>query len=237
VSEQLFISDLHLSPERPAISRLFQRFLWQRAAAASALYILGDLFDAWIGDDAEDACSRATLDALGQLSAGGCALYLQQGNRDFLLGEAFANQCGAQLIAEEHCLPLAGSQALLLHGDLLCSDDTEYQQARRMLRNPAFIQDFLAKPVEVRRQLAADYRRRSGEAISLKASDIMDVNPRTVDNAMNRHQVKILVHGHTHRPGDHWLGERRRIVLGQWLETGARILVNQGDDLRLIHYR
>lgn len=235
--EQLFISDLHLSPERPAISQLFQRFLRQRAAAASALYILGDLFDAWVGDDAEDVCGRETIEALGRLTAGGCTLYLQHGNRDFLLGEAFARRCAAQLIAEEHCLPLAGTQALLLHGDLLCSDDADYQQARRMLRNPAFIQDFLAKPVAVRRELAADYRRRSGEAISLKAADIMDVNPATIDDLMNRRQARILVHGHTHRPGDHRLGDRRRIVLGQWREDGAQILVCRGDELRLIHYR
>ena len=237
MGEQLFISDLHLSPERPAVARLFRRFLEQRATGATALYILGDLFDAWIGDDAEDEFSRRIIDAMGHLAHGGTHLYLQHGNRDFLLSKTFASQCSAQLIAEEHCIQLNYQHALLMHGDLLCSDDSDYQQARRMLRNPAFVQDFLAKPIAVRQQLAAEYRRRSGESTSLKAADIMDVNPQTVDDYLDRHQASTLIHGHTHRPGDHPLEQgRRRIVLGQWQEDGAQILVSDSDDLRLTRF-
>jgi len=220
MAEQLFIADLHLSAERPDTLMLFLRFLQERACRADALYILGDLFDAWIGDDDDAPLAGQVRAGLRALSDSGTALYLQHGNRDFLLGEQFLADTGAQLLDETAVVDLDGHPTLLMHGDLLCSDDTDYQQARLMLRSPAFIQDFLSRPLAERSALAAEYRQRSGEATSLKAEDIMDVNPLTVADYLRHHDVDRLIHGHTHRPGHHHHTvngqSAERWVLGEW---------------------
>ncbi|MEO5341861.1 MAG: UDP-2,3-diacylglucosamine diphosphatase [Gammaproteobacteria bacterium SHHR-1] len=242
MGERLFIADLHLSAQRPEVTRLFRAFIQRRAPAAQALYILGDLFDIWIGDDALDAFGREIADLLRGLTAQGSALYLQHGNRDFLLGEDFCARSGAHLLNEEQGLELPTGRCLLMHGDLLCSDDEDYQRARALLHSPEFIADFLAKPPRQRLQLAQEYRRRSGEATSLKAQDIMDVNPETLLRYMQRHQAQSLIHGHTHRPGLHELGGsaegKRRIVLGDWRPEGAVCLSLQADQgFRLFDFR
>ncbi len=225
---RLFIADVHLSEARPDISQHFLDFLGNKAAGAEALYILGDLFDAWIGDDLDSPFANGMRQALAKLSQHGTALFLQHGNRDFLLGSAFAKSCGAQLLAESHSLELGPHRALLLHGDLLCTDDREYQQARQLLRSPDFIADFLRRPIPERLQLAAEYRRRSGEVTSLKAQDIMDVNADTLENYRQQHQVNLVIHGHTHRPGVYPFEGGERIVLGDWQPQGTRYL--QVDD-------
>jgi len=222
MADTLLISDLHLSQERPATVGLFLRFLREQAATAGALYILGDLFDAWIGDDNDSPALAQIIQSMRHLSASGCQLLVMHGNRDFLIGERFADETGCVLLPDPHIATLGGIRTLLMHGDLLCSDDLEYQEARKLLRSPAFIQDFLSRPIEQRIQLAAEYRKRSGEVVSLKPADIMDVNQDTVERYMREHGVHRLVHGHTHRPALHQFeldGEpAERFVLQDWHE-------------------
>ena len=228
MSENLFISDLHLSPDRPGTIDLFLHFLDARARQATALYILGDLFDSWAGDDESSEVANRVRQALRELTPD-TRVYLQHGNRDFLLGERFLAETGTELLPEEALVELAGTPTLLMHGDLLCTDDVDYQQARMMLRSKAFIQDFLGKSLEERNIIVAEYRKKSGEATSMKPEDIMDVNQETVAAFMRRHQATRLIHGHTHRPGTHefQLDGRRaeRTVLAEWHEDRAEVLV------------
>jgi UDP-2,3-diacylglucosamine hydrolase len=242
VADQLFISDLHLSADRPDVTQRFLGFLDEHARRGTRLYILGDLFDTWIGDDCQDETSDRISAALRHASSKGLAVFLQHGNRDFLLGDAFCQRSGVQLIQDTHCVDLFGQQALLMHGDLLCSDDQDYQQARQLLRSPAFIADFLGKPIQQRRLLADEYRRRSGEATSLKAMDIMDVNANSVHQQMHQHGASLLIHGHTHRPQRHQLLEgKQRFVLGDWSSRGALYLRVGPEGAELtpypVHYR
>jgi UDP-2,3-diacylglucosamine hydrolase len=228
MADTLLISDLHLSAADPHNVERFVRFLDDEAAGAAALYILGDLFDTWIGDDNEAPPIPAITSALRRLTDGGCRLFVMHGNRDFLLGAVFAEKTGAELVADPLVVPFNGTPTLLTHGDLLCTDDLDYQKARLFLRDPAFIQDFLGRPLDERAALAAEYRRRSGEATSGKASDIMDVNQQAVEHLMTEHGVLQLIHGHTHRPAIHEfeLGGRpaRRIVLADWQAGGGEVL-------------
>lgn len=234
MSEQLFIADLHLSAERPDTLALFLRFLTERAPRAQRLYVLGDLFDAWIGDDDDSDMARRVRAGLKALTESGTAVYIQHGNRDFLIGDAFLAATGARLLEETVVVDLAGHPTLLMHGDLLCTDDVDYQQARHMLRDPAFIADFLSRPLAERAALAAQYREKSGEATSLKAQDIMDVNEATVVGYLRRHQATRLIHGHTHRPGVHALqvdGQAaERWVLSEWhAQHGEALCVRDGQ--------
>ena len=199
----LFVSDLHLSPDRPETVGLFLAFLQGPAAQAADLYILGDLFDAWIGDDLQTPPIPDIQSALGQRSARGTRIWLMHGNRDFLIGQRFAAASGCRLLDDPTRIDLAGTATLLMHGDLLCSDDRAYQEARRRLRNPAFIRDFLARPIPERLALAREYRQRSGEATSLAPAEIMDVNQETLEQALRDHGARRLIHGHTHRPAEH----------------------------------
>lgn len=225
---QLFISDLHLRAERPRTVRTFLRFLRQRAATASHLYILGDLFDVWIGDDDDQAAHGEIVAALRELTAAGTWLGVMHGNRDFLLGERFCRETGAELLPDPCCRELQGVSTLLMHGDLLCTDDLDYLVFRRKLRDEAFQQRFLAQSLAARRKEAAEYRAMSGEANAQKPEAIMDVNPQAVIETLRRHHATRLIHGHTHRPGDHVLdldGRRAsRHVLGDWHASGAEIL-------------
>jgi UDP-2,3-diacylglucosamine hydrolase len=233
----LLISDLHLSETRPAITERFLRFLRDQAPAADTLYILGDLFDAWVGDDSDDVLARSVRSAL-RAASGGTRILLQHGNRDFLIGEDFAAETGIQLIPDEWVVSLGGVPTLLMHGDLLCTRDSDYLQARAMLRDPAFIADFLAKPLPQRIAIAREYRARSGEATSLKAEDIMDVTPEEVLRQLRRHGVNHLVHGHTHRQARHPLDldgqPAERWVLGDWREESASALQIDGADWQFV---
>lgn len=216
----LFISDLHLNELRPDITRAFYVFLQQKAAGADALYILGDFFDAWIGDDDDSELSQGVATALKQLSDQGTRLFFMHGNRDFLLGQDYASRCGATLIDEGTLIDLYGCPTLLLHGDSLCIDDIPYQQFRNQVRMPAWQQQVLAQPLAVRRVMAANMRSQSEGMNSLKASDIMDVNLAEVSRVMQSAGVQRLIHGHTHRPARHQLEinnqPAERIVLGDW---------------------
>ncbi|MFC1602473.1 UDP-2,3-diacylglucosamine diphosphatase [Pseudomonadota bacterium] len=231
----LFISDLHLSQEQPGTVRLFLHFLQQHAPQADNLYILGDLFDTWVGDDDSAPPIPSITAALKQLSTAGTNILIQPGNRDFLLGEAFMSATGCSLLPDIYVTELAGTPTLLMHGDLLCTDDEEYQQARKMLRSDAFARDFLSKTIEERRAIAAGYRQRSGEATALKADDIMDVNHEAIAETMRENGVLRLIHGHTHRPGFHDFkldGEAaQRIVLSEWHENHGAALRITGSNI------
>lgn len=237
---RLFISDLHLSGAQPETLQLFLQFLQRRAAQASHLYILGDLFDLWIGDDDDRAPIPQVIAALRALTASGTWLGIMHGNRDFLLGDGFCRETGAELLTDTTRLDLQGVPTLLMHGDLLCTDDTAYLAFRRQVRDPAFQQPFLALPLESRREKAREYRAMSGEANALKAEAIMDVNPQAVIDTLRQHDAARLIHGHTHRPGDHLLDldgrQASRHVLGDWRPEGAEILRLDKNGLQREHY-
>lgn len=216
----LLISDLHLGPTRPALCRAFFSFLDNTARGAAALYILGDFFDAWIGDDDDTPLYREIAAALAQLAKHGTRIHLLHGNRDFLLGNAYAAACGATLIQEPFLLSHHGHDFLLLHGDVLCTRDHDYQQFRTMVRDPNWQMAFLARPLDERRAFAAQARARSKSMSSNKAEDIMDVSQDAVAALMAEQACSWLIHGHTHRPAVHEFncGEQRctRLVLGDW---------------------
>lgn len=232
----LFISDLHLDPARPQITDLFMEFLRQEAPHAEALYILGDFFEAWIGDDDPDPHHARIMAGVRQLTDQGVPVYFMHGNRDFLIGEAFARKTGCTLLQDPHLTNLYGTPTLLMHGDTLCTDDLEYQKFRSMVRSPAWQRAFLAKPLEARRAFAAQARAESRSQTQAKPEDIMDVNQNTVERVMAEHNVSRLIHGHTHRPAVHRFrshgGEKARIVLGDWY-TQSSLLRADGHGLQL----
>lgn len=221
----LFISDLHLEPTRPAITALFLTFLERRAKQAEALYILGDLFEAWIGDDDDSELGQTVVAGLRALNESGVPVFFLHGNRDFLLGERFAAASGIQLLPESWVIQLVGEPVLLLHGDTLCTDDVEYQNFRAQVRDPAWQARTLALPLTQRRALASQLRETSRQATQRKATDITDVNPNEVGRVMREHGLARLIHGHTHRPAIHdWILDgrpARRVVLGDWWEQGS----------------
>ncbi|MGB0468810.1 MAG: UDP-2,3-diacylglucosamine diphosphatase [Pontibacterium sp.] len=217
----LFISDLHLSEQRPDLTRALLNFLREDAAHCDQLYLLGDIFDAWIGDDFAQPSFLPLIKAFNQLSASGTRIFFQHGNRDFLLGKNFANQISATLLPEQVVIDLPDNQkALIMHGDQLCIDDTEYHAFRKMVRNPTWQSEFLAKPIEERLAIASQLRAASKEKTAEKALDIMDVNAQSVQKVMNDTDCNLLIHGHTHRPAIHKHQRTNstgtRIVLGDW---------------------
>ena len=229
----LFISDLHLAPERPAVTRAFLSFLRDQASEAEALYILGDLFEAWVGDDDPTELAAQVQSSLSELSQSGVKLYIQHGNRDFLIGRRFIQRCGAELLADEHLVQHQGQTALVMHGDSLCTDDVDYQRFRRKARNPIYKWCLSHLPLKRRQKLASDWRAKSMSANGNKASAIMDVNSAAVDAVMAKHQIQVLIHGHTHRPDTHQVDLGQRIVLGDWHDLGWVISMNaSGFDLQ-----
>jgi len=221
----LFISDLHLSGERENITTLFIDFLEKRASKADALYILGDLFEVWPGDDIIQPDYRQSITSMKQLTDNGVPLYVMHGNRDFLMADQFSNISGATVIEDPTVIDLYGTATLLMHGDTLCTDDIEYQKFRAMVREPFWKKEFLAKSPEERLAMTASYRNISKEAMAQKSMDIMDVNQNAVEKAMSEHGVKQLIHGHTHRPAVHNFivnkEDMKRIVLGDWYKQGS----------------
>ncbi len=233
MASTLFISDLHLSPLRPTIVTLFLDFLRNQATRADALYILGDLFEYWIGDDniAKPENAPVVL-GLRALTASGVPVFIMHGNRDFLLGREFERQTGCQLLAEPAQISLAGETLLLMHGDTLCTDDVDYQKFRRLVRDPAWQGAFLAKDLDEREQMARNVRELSQVAMTDKPAEIMDVNQSAVETAMRQHGIRHLIHGHTHRPAQHEFmldgKPARRTVLGDWYEQGSVLRCESG---------
>ncbi|MBS0212587.1 MAG: UDP-2,3-diacylglucosamine diphosphatase [Proteobacteria bacterium] len=231
----LFISDLHLDPVRPHILARFGEFLRDEAAHADALYILGDLFEYWVGDDDPQPAAAVVAEGLSSLSATGVPVFFLRGNRDFLLRDAFAARCGMRILPDPCVIDLYGQPVLLMHGDALCTDDVAYQAFRQQSREPAWQDAMLAQPLPVRIALAQQMRAKSIEhqrkvmpdaaATAAGKEDITDVSAAAVEETCTRYGIATLIHGHTHRPAIHRLdvgGEpRRRIVLGDWYEQGS----------------
>ena len=225
----LFIADLHLQTEEPAITAGFLHFLQDEARTAHALYILGDLFEAWIGDDDPNPLHREMAAAIKALVDSGVPCYFIHGNRDFLIGKRFARESGMTLLPEEKVLELYGRNVLIMHGDTLCTDDTGYLAFRAKVHTPWIQTLFLALPLFIRSRIAAKMRAGSKSANSSKSMTIMDVNPQAVVEVMEKHHVQWLIHGHTHRPDVHQLtanGEpAHRVVLGAWHSEGSMVKV------------
>ncbi|MCZ6893326.1 MAG: UDP-2,3-diacylglucosamine diphosphatase [Gammaproteobacteria bacterium] len=221
----LFISDLHLEAKHPEIGEQFLDFLAGEARQAEALYILGDLFDAWLGDDDPNPYYVAMKNALRDLTNTGVPVYFMHGNRDFSIGAEFAAQTGLQILDDPTVVELYGENVLLSHGDALCTDDVQYQKVRAMTRNPEWLAMMLAKSIEERIAFAGEARRESVERGESLNDDIMDVNQDAVAAILREHGVDTLLHGHTHRPAIHEvdLGDRcaTRIVLGDWYDQGS----------------
>ncbi|HET7925773.1 MAG TPA: UDP-2,3-diacylglucosamine diphosphatase [Rhodanobacteraceae bacterium] len=228
----LFISDLHLDASRPEITRLFLEFLENEAAKADALYILGDLFEAWIGDDASDEVGDAVADALAKLHAHGVPCFYIHGNRDFLLGDAYARRARMTLLPDPSLVEIGGEPVLLMHGDTLCTDDAPYQAFRRQTHDPAWQRAFLARPVAERRAFAEQARAESRRYTKSVAGAITDVNSDAVSGTFREHAVGRLIHGHTHRPARHADAldgkSIERIVLGDWYEHGSVLSIGDG---------
>jgi UDP-2,3-diacylglucosamine hydrolase len=227
----LFISDLHLDPARPEGIASFRDFCADTASGADAVYILGDLFEAWIGDDDDDPGLEPVIAALASLARRGTPCHFMQGNRDFLAGAGFARRTGCQLLRDFEVVELFGQAVLLTHGDLLCTDDVRYQELRRQLRDPGWQRDFLGKSVDERRSIAAALRLLSQSEMAAKAEAIMDVNETTVRETMRRFGVSVLLHGHTHRPAIHRFdldgSPAERIVLNDWYGPGGYLRWDQ----------
>ena len=221
----LFISDLHLEAERPEIGEQFLDFLDEEAADAEALYILGDFFEYWVGDDDPDEYYASIKRSLRAFTDSGVPVYFMHGNRDFMIGENFADETGVTILPDPFPLELYGKRVLLSHGDALCTDDTEYQQMRAMTRNPDWQAMMLAKPLEERIAIARQARAQSQERNKTLSESIMDVNPDAVRQTISEYGVEILLHGHTHRPGIHGVevDDRfaKRVVLGDWYDQGS----------------
>jgi UDP-2,3-diacylglucosamine hydrolase len=227
--ETLFISDLHLDKERPEIIRLFIHFLRSQATRSESLYILGDLFEYWIGDDQPITDLEPVIKGLQSLTAASIPVYFIHGNRDFLIGESFAETTGIKLLPESTVIDIYGRPTLIMHGDTLCTDDTDYQKMRAMLRHTDWQKQFLSLSLEERTQQALQLRAKSQSATKDKKEDIMDVNSQAVEKIMHDNTVDLLIHGHTHRPAIHEFLIRdkkaQRVVLGDWYSQGSILRV------------
>lgn len=235
MSATFFVSDLHLQASRPDLTDIFLRFLRAEARQADALYVLGDLFESWIGDDDDTALALDVQRALRDLTDAGVPCRFMPGNRDFLVGARFADATGVAILGDEAVVDLHGTPTLLLHGDTLCTDDVAYLKVRAMFHDPAWQAQFLAQPLVARRAFAESARAQSREHTSAMAGDIMDVTPAAVAAQFHKHGVARMIHGHTHRPARHDLvvDDRacERWVLADWREHGEMLVVD-GADIR-----
>ena len=237
MSRTLFISDLHLAAVRPQATAAFFAFLEHEAARCAALFILGDLFEYWIGDDdLGDPFNASVAQALARAVARGVKVSVMHGNRDFLIGSEFCRVAGATLLEDPHAVDLRGRRAILMHGDTLCTDDHDYQNWRRTARSPAWQRDFLSASLGERRERIVALRAKSKEVIQVKPAEIMDVNEDAVRSALRKHGSDLLIHGHTHRPARHKLNVDgnacERWVLPEWYGPGG-YLVADAAGLRL----
>lgn len=226
----LLISDLHLEEQRPDISRAFLHFIETRAPQAEALYILGDFFEVWVGDDGMTPFQHQIARALRTLSESGTRIYLMHGNRDFMIGKAFCKEAGCTLLSDPHIARFGDERVLLMHGDSLCTRDEGYMRMRRLLRNPLSLFILHNLSLARRQKIASKLRSTSKKETRLKASDIVDVTTDEVLKVMRKHGVLTLIHGHTHRPATHALqigGQTaQRIVLGDWDRQGWALQVD-----------
>lgn len=231
----LFISDLHLSPQRPELTKLATDFVADQRC--DSLYILGDIFNTWLGDDLIPAEFSPFISALQQLTRTGTRLYLMVGNRDFMLGQQFAKLVGGEWLADPTVHEFAGKRVLIMHGDSLCIDDDSYQRYRKVVRNKLLQRCFLALPQRFRQAISDRIKQKSQQQKQFKAAQIMDVNQTEVNRMMQLYQCELLIHGHTHRPAIHTLStDKQRIVLGDWHDT-VSFLQYQDNQFKLIDAR
>jgi len=234
-AEILFISDLHLSAERPAIIELFNRFIKERAIDAQALYILGDFFEYWLGDDDPAENFESIFESFKLLHQNNVPVFFMHGNRDFLVQQEFADRTHCQLISDPENILIDHTQITLMHGDSLCTDDTEYQQFKRKVRHSEWINSFLQKPLEERKQIVETLRRASQSETAMKQESIMDVNKQAVLDAFKQYNSRWIIHGHTHRPKIHHYNENghtlTRIVLGDWHDHGSVLSIKTRPEL------
>lgn len=237
----LFVADLHLEAERPRLTALFRAFLEGPARRCRGLYILGDLFEAWIGDDDDSPTGRQVVEGLRALADRGIPVSVLHGNRDFLLGDRFAEETGCTFIPDPSLCPVDGVPTLLTHGDLLCTADTDYLRFRAVVRDAVWQQEFLAKPTNERRAIGAALRKESIAATGQKDARVMDVDDAAVTDWMRRYGARRMIHGHTHRVGRHSLPElgpdAARIVLGDWSDDLGSVLVCAGGECRLTTWK
>jgi UDP-2,3-diacylglucosamine hydrolase len=234
----VFISDLHLAPERPQIIKLFLRFADEVAASADELYILGDFLEYWLGDDDPSPALKAVFDKIIELSEEHhTKIFFMHGNRDFLVGNGLAERCHFEIIDDPYRLQMQGRDVLLMHGDTLCTDDIEYQKFRHVVRSEQWRQDILSKSLEERIQIAKNLRDQSKKSTTEKEEAIMDVNQQETDRAFIDNNVDSIIHGHTHRPAIHHKvindQDTTRVVLGDWYETGSYLRVNDSSEFKL----
>ncbi len=230
-----FISDLHLSLEQPGIYSLWLKFLAQASQQYENVFILGDLFEYWVGDDgAAELGHRPSIKALRKLSNTNVRVFFMHGNRDFLIGETFARETGCTILKQPHAVILHGQTLLLMHGDSLCTDDIDHQKWRELALSEAWQIEFLTKSLAQRIQTAQNMRDQSEQGKKLKSVEIMDVNAQAVNNAFSTHGMTYLIHGHTHRQAMHNLeGGKQRIVLADWYETGSVLELDE-DGFRFV---
>lgn len=236
----LFVSDLHLSDERPEKLRLFEQFMAGPAHAAGTLYILGDLIEVWAGDDDRTPPHPWLIEQLRSFTNDGGQLYVMRGNRDFLMGQRFCNETGAVMLEDPSVIELRGRSVLTMHGDLLCTQDVGYQRYRRLVHAPWFQKLFLAIPGFLRVRIAHGFRSLARRLSTGKSSIMTDVDQQTVEAIMRQYNVSLLIHGHTHRPAIHDFTSHgrdyRRIVIGDWYEQDS-VLVSDNDGERLLRVR
>ena len=232
----LFISDLHLEAERPDIAKQLLSFLETEASEADDLYILGDLFEAWVGDDDPNTHYFTIKRALRKLVDGGIPVYFMHGNRDFMIGKHFARETGCTLLPDHFVAQLEGHKVLLLHGDTLCIDDEQYQKFRRKTRRPFFLWCLNRLPLSTRQKIADNGRAKSQAVNANKSENIMDVNTPEVERLMEQYQVNTMIHGHTHRPNRHQHKNGERLVLGDWHQNGWYIRVTEKATPELISF-
>ncbi|MCK5336508.1 MAG: UDP-2,3-diacylglucosamine diphosphatase [Gammaproteobacteria bacterium] len=230
-SETLFISDLHLTPDRPFIIKLFTQFVNERAIHADALYILGDFFEYWIGDDDPAEGLEAVFEAFNTLKEHKVPVYFMHGNRDFLIGSEFEKRTHCQLIADPKIITINNESIILLHGDSLCTKDTEYQEFKKLVRSATWQQEFIAKPLSERKAIVKSLRETSQTKTSSKDEEIMDVEQEAVNKLLRSQQINYVIHGHTHRPNVHEFTLDNtpvtRIVLGDWYKHGSVLSIRK----------
>ena len=224
-----FISDIHLSENNPHLTDAFKAFLNESKEACTHLFILGDLFEIWIGDDDDNSFIQDIKKALIDFTQDGPETFFIHGNRDFLIGEAFANEVGISILPDSYTININGLKTIISHGDFLCTEDTDYIEFRKRVRSEEWQTDFLSKTIDERNEIANSLRSDSKNATSEKALEITDVNLETVNKFIKEHNPDIFIHGHTHRPKIHQHNTTKRIVLGDWNQKGWFISINQNE--------
>ena len=232
----LFLSDIHVSDQHPEISDHLKEFLLKEESKTNAIYVLGDLFEYWLGDDDPNPSFAEIKNLLKTLSDKNISLFFMHGNRDFLIGESFAKETGCQILHDPCVIDLFGKKVLISHGDIFCTDDKEYQLFRNQTRDPAWKESILSKSLSFREEFAKQARLESSIHTSLKKNEIMDVNKDEILKIYEKYNVDIIIHGHTHRPAIHDVSfngrNYQRIVLGDWYEQGSILRCSEkGFDL------